>query len=584
VPAQAQQDRDGPRGKHPAHAKVAQDLGEGVNAQTPRQARWLREAQPGRRMVQVVVTSDSDDPELTARRQWIVRAGGEVHMRHSLINGLTATLPARRIHQLAERDDVVHVSPNRETRSTASLLEKITGALGSNGRTGSTKGTYTGFDGSGVGIAIIDSGINKGHLAFRDQGNVSRVIKSVTMLTSSASNWTNNTGVSTPEPNSTAWNAWNSAVENGGASIADGYGHGTHVAAVAAGFAKQVSSTTPDITGIAPNARLFDVKVIGDNGTGTVSDAIEGIQWVVHHARAHNIKVINLSIAADSTDSWRVDPLCAAARAAVASGITVVVAAGNYGRDNQGREVFGRIGSPGHEPSVITVGATNFKATEARGDDVTAGFSSRGPTRGAYVSSAGTVRDNALKPDLVAPGNRIVSAASVNGATWNQLGATYAADLVTPLAVTQKANEQVMQLSGTSVAAPAVAGAAALMLQANPGLTPPLVKAILQYSALPLPGASLVEQGAGALNVEGAMAMSRALRTDLWTLIDQGLLPVGSPLRAAGKSLPVPQTNHAGTNYNWSRMVFVGGNYIVSGTNARRRRCATGWSPAAGST
>ena len=103
----------------------------------------------------------------------------------------------------------------------------------------------------------------------------------------------------------------------------------------------------------------------------------------------------------------------------------------------------------------------------------------------------------------------------------------------------QTANQELMQLSGTSMAAPVVAGAAAVLLQANPGLTPPLVKAILQYTAQPLPGANLLQQGAGQLNVEGAVRLAKSLRTDIAGALAAGTLKPGDDLLAAGKSLPV---------------------------------------------
>ena len=96
---------------------------------------------------------------------------------------------------------------------------------------------------------------------------------------------------------------------------------------------------------------------------------------------------MNLSLAADSTESWQTDPLCIAVRTAAAAGITVVAAAGNFGLTSSGTEVYGRIGSPGIDPTVITVGAVNFKNTVSRGDDSINNFSSRGPTRGAFVDA-----------------------------------------------------------------------------------------------------------------------------------------------------------------------------------------------------
>jgi Predicted protease len=114
-----------------------------------------------------------------------------------------------------------------------------------------------------------------------------------------------------------------------------------------------------------------------------------------------------VSLGTDSTDSYLTDPLCTAVRSAVASGITVVVAAGNYGVGSDGKETYGTISSPGDEPSVITVGSSNSHDTSDRADDTINHFSSRGPTRGSYIDAAGVTQyDNVLKPDLVAPATR----------------------------------------------------------------------------------------------------------------------------------------------------------------------------------
>ncbi|MDZ7653648.1 MAG: S8 family serine peptidase [Burkholderiaceae bacterium] len=128
----------------------------------------------------------------------------------------------------------------------------------------------------------------------------------------------------------------------------DVYGHGTHVASVAAG---RGFYQTNDSTGIAPNANIYDVKVLDANGFGQLSDVLAGIEWVIHHAKEYNIRVMNLSLASDSTESYLTDPLARAARAAVSAGIVVVAAAGNFGQTASGTEIFGNVASPGHDPN-----------------------------------------------------------------------------------------------------------------------------------------------------------------------------------------------------------------------------------------
>src|SRR5439155_8689258 len=348
-------------------------------------------------------------------------------------------------------------------------------------------------------------------------------------------------------------------------TLPDPYGHGTHVAAAAAGSA---AYQWPDTTGVAPNASLYDLRVLDDKGVGNLADVIAGIDWVTQHAKLLNIRVMNLSLAAGSTESYLTDPLARAARAASATGIVVVVAAGNAGKTADGREQYGAVGSPGHDPSVITVGAVNLHATAARSDDTVAGFSSRGPTRGRTMLAGQPWIDNLLKPDLVAPGNRIVGALSADvlgtRASWNALVTSYPQLAQVPGAA-QAPNQTLMELSGTSVAAPVVSGAVALMLQVNPGLTPPLVKAILQYSAQPLPTANLLQQGTGLLNIDGAVRLAAALRTDIGPALAAGTLRAGDPLLAAGRTLPVAQSTIAGQTFAWGRLVTAGGNYVLTG-------------------
>ena len=352
---------------------------------------------------------------------------------HLAVKSLTVALPASKVKRLAKLADVVSVTPNRPTKSAASTVETITGATATGVRPYSDATTYSGFDGTGVGIAILDSGVMKAHKSFNNASSVTRVKRSVSMLKADTADWSNPWvgGLASLKPGSGALSTYETSIAADSDLTQDGYGHGTHVASVAAGRGFYQS---PDSTGIAPGANIYDVRVLNSLGIGTISDALEGINWVMYHAREFNIRVMNLSLAASSNESWDTDPLCNAVQAATAMGITVVVAGGNFGLNLQGKKVYGSISSPAHSPAVITVGALNYMGTNGRSDDVVTNFSSRGPTR-AYVDM-GTYKwyDDIIKPDLVAPGNKIIganaTAASSTTPTKNTL-ATLFPSLVT---------------------------------------------------------------------------------------------------------------------------------------------------------
>src|SRR4029453_8968836 len=195
----------------------------------------------------------------------------------------------------------------------------------------------------------------------------------------------------------------------------------------------------------------------------------------------HNIRVMNLSLGHSVTEPCATDPLCQAVGRAYAAGIVVVGAAGNYGLSADGRMILGGILSPGNSPVAITVGALNTFGTTSRGDDEATSYSSRGPTEYDFV----------VKPDVAAPGNRIISLE----AQHSYLSTSYAA-----LHKAGSGSNAYMQLSGTSMAAPMVSGAVALMLQGTPNLIPAQVKFSLQNGATYLPEAGLIGAGAGSGN------------------------------------------------------------------------------------
>ncbi|MFI9009135.1 S8 family serine peptidase [Actinosynnema sp. NPDC053489] len=230
----------------------------------------------------------------------------------------------------------------------------------------------------------------------------------------------------------------------------DRQGHGTHVAAT-------IASGDRTYRGVAPDARILDGKVCSDNGCPE-SAILAGVQWAVDEGA----DVVNLSLG--GYDSPGVDPLEEAINQVSAkTGTLFVVAAGNGGR---GRS----IDSPGSADAALTVGAV-------RHDDDLAHFSSRGPRNG----------DDAVKPDITAPGLNIVAARAAQGVLGTPVGKRHVA------------------LSGTSMATPHVAGAAALLAQEHPDWTGARIKAVLMASARPNPGLGVFDQGAGRVDVARAI-------------------------------------------------------------------------------
>ncbi|SCY61740.1 S8 family peptidase [Alkaliphilus peptidifermentans] len=234
----------------------------------------------------------------------------------------------------------------------------------------------------------------------------------------------------------------------------DDDGHGTHVAGIIGGngFASRGK-----YMGIAPDANLVGVKVLDHEGGGSISDVIAGIQWVIENKNKYNIKVITLSLGTKAKSPYHEDPLCKAVDAAVRSGITVVGAAGNNGPEKS------TINSPAISPNIISVGACDDRSGSNPSSITIADFSSRGPTP-----------DGIMKPDIIAPGVKI-----------NSLGTE---------------NNNYVSLSGTSMAAPVVAGCSALIYESNPSYSPAQVKALVTNSAESL-GYPHQEQGAGLLDI-----------------------------------------------------------------------------------
>src|SRR5205814_1325948 len=244
------------------------------------------------------------------------------------------------------------------------------------------------------------------------------------------------------------------ACENlsGESGCGDSFGHGTFIAGIIAGNG---ASSGGKWQGMAPEANLVSVKIAGRSGAADVSNVLAAIQWVVSFKDRYGIRVLNLSLGTDSTQSYRVDPLNFAVEKAWDAGITVVVAASNRGPDPA------TISKPGDDPLVITAGAVDDMGTPGLGDDQLPDFSSHGPT----------AADGLAKPDLAAPGAHIVSlrapGSSIDTQFPNYVDGSY------------------RKGSGTSMATGVVSGAVALMLQAQPSWTPDRVKFALTATARP---------------------------------------------------------------------------------------------------
>ena len=257
-------------------------------------------------------------------------------------------------------------------------------------------------------------------------------------------------------------------------SSGDGRGHGTFVAGIAAGSADGYAGTTPQ-------ANLVSLDVMDDSGVARTSDVIAACQWILANKTRYNIRVANFSLHSSLKTNFFRDPLDRAVEKLWFSGVVVVAAAGNYGT---GDTPSGVPYSPGNDPFVITVGALDLGGTLTRDDDVNAPWSAYGRTL-----------DGFLKPDIAAPGRYMVGPVP-SGST---LASERADKLVAP---------GYIELSGTSFAAPVVAGAAAQILAKHPTFTPDQVKGALMLSAYPLPAAAKDSVGVGELRI------GRAWRVD----------------------------------------------------------------------
>jgi serine protease AprX len=415
----------------------------------------------------ILHTSGADLADVAARHH--------LHVLNVLKDGVVVAANGAERAALADDADVASLSGDLPVHTWMSVSNASTAAdqtrAGTPGFLGI--GKVPAVTGQGVGVAVIDSGVNP-HPALAN-----RIVANVSLVTD--------------DP-----------------SYLDAFGHGTHVAGIIAGNASAASGVTPLYNGgIAPGANIINVRVLGADGTGLTSDVIAGIDWAIDNRARYNIRIINLSLGHVVTEAAAFDPLDQAVARAVQAGLIVFAAAGNDGVAPNGAPILGGIMVPGNSPLAITVGALNTWGTVNRSDDTVATYSSRGPTR----------YDLAVKPDLAAPGNKIVSLEAQK---------SYLSRNFSYLHVAGSSTNGYFRLSGTSMATPMVSGAAALLLQGSPGMSGAQMKLALQMGATYMPKAGLMAAGAGNANFWASRKIASSALTSLVTSVVGGLLTQSS--------------------------------------------------------
>ena len=390
--------------------------------------------------------------------QAVAALHGTVVRPLDIINGFEAVVPGHRLDVLRTVAGVRAVTVNADVDLTSTEVESQNALPGSMHTiaqevTGAGEMWNSGITGKGIDVAVIDSGVAPVE-GLRTPGKV----------------------VYGPDLSFDAEICDEAGCEAGPSENLDGYGHGTHMAGIIAGRDSDAPAIVQkgqrqSFVGMAPDARIVSVKVADAAGATDVSQVIAAIDWVVQNKNRNglNIRVLNLSFGTDGVQSHLLDPLAYAAEVAWHNGIVVVVAAGNGGYGSA------KLNNPAYDPYVIAVGGSDTKGTYAFGDDVVPSWSSTG--------------DGERNPDLVAPGASVVSL-RVPG---SYLDHTYPEG---------RTGTRFFRGTGTSQSAAVVAGAAALVLQQRPSITPDQVKALLMQSASNLPAADATAQGDGSVNLK----------------------------------------------------------------------------------
>jgi serine protease AprX len=376
------------------------------------------------RQVEVVVQF-RDAAAFAAGRNLLSDRGAQVTRDLHVINGFGATMSAATAERLLDDSRVLNVTLNRAVETSSAATNDIeTSYLESAGVDKLWGGNGNAATGKGVTVAVIDTGIAGDHPDFR-----------------------------TSETDATSRVIYTAVTNPAAANDGDSLGHGTHVAGLIAGDGNDRPAGDPlkgQYVGAAPDANLVSVKIADEEGNASLIDVIYGLQFVVDNKDELGIRIVNLSLTSATAESYRTDPLDAAAESAWLHGIVVVAAAGNNGVATDAVNY-----APGNDPYVISVGSSDTQGTKRSGDDVLATWSSRG-----------TTQDGFAKPEVIAPGARIVAPLAA-GSDFAELCPTCVVD------------GEYFRIGGTSMSAAIVSGIAAGLLQKHPEWTPDQVKGAL---------------------------------------------------------------------------------------------------------
>jgi len=391
-------------------------------------------------------------PSLAVALAAVKNAGGRITHELGIVNAVAATLtPAQAVALRADHRLVLTPNGSATVAGTKAPVQPYVVE-----HTQANLLHASGITGRGVTVAFLDTGWWSQHATQSNIAGQNVVLQGYDAIG-------DKTGVGAPS---------------------DDYGHGTHVLSIAANSAIAQDGT---YIGIAPDAARVIVRAFDKNGAGTYANTIRGMNWILSNAKTYNIRVVNMSFGAPPKSFYWNDPMAQAVMKLWQAGIVVVASAGNNGPTAQSITV------PGNVPYVITVGAMtdNYTPTD-RSDDRLDSFSSTGPTY-----------ERIVKPEIVAPGGHVIAVMSGSSpiakahpsflGTNGYLGSTY------------------FYMSGTSMSAAVVSGTVALMLQAQPYLTPNQVKCKLMSSAQPAVDGSgnlaytVFQQGAGQINAYNAV-------------------------------------------------------------------------------